>query len=231
MITSLDTDSLILYLTAQLNHLFPDHKRHNLRRVVPHALDRLEKCLSRVKLPAYHVNDNIRFDHLHSEQYASFLYLASNVAWREAGDTDLAAKLFCLNKALNGMICMYDTTLPDYFLIVHSVGIMLGKATYSDYLVVHQNVTVGTDRGRQPRLGEGVVICGGAAIIGNCEIGENVSVSVHSTVLNSSVPAGHVVAGRSPDLKIKPAKRRLVCEYFDMEADGKRSLRKPDMCI
>jgi serine O-acetyltransferase len=218
MITTLEPSSIAPYVKKQLQHMFPDDREEDLGSIVPRALDRLEHCLSPIKLPSYHRNGNVLFNHLHSEQYATFLYVASNVAWRDAGNVHLAAKLFCLNKALNGIVCMYDTILPDIFLIAHSVGIVLGKATYADYLVVHQNVTVGTDRGRQPRLGAGVVLFGGAAVIGDCDIGCNVSISAHSTLRKTSVPAGHIAAGMSPTLVIKPAKRVLVQEYFDLPA-------------
>jgi len=218
MITSLEPSRLARYLARQLENMFPDDSEHDLAVVVPRALERVEHCFSRIKLSLYTKDGSVFFNHLHSEHYATFLYFASNTAWKDSGDIELASKLFCLNKALNGIICMYDTVLPDVFLIAHSVGIMLGKATYADYLVVHQNVTVGTDRGIQPRLSEGVVLFGGAAIIGDCTVGPNVSISTDSTVLNTSIPAGHVVAGRSPTLTIKQAKRPLIEHYFDVSA-------------
>ncbi len=215
MIASLEPDRLARYLGQQLMNMFPDDGEHDLQPIVLHAMNRVEHCFSRIKLPYYRRDGRPYFNHLHSEQYATFLYFASNTAWWE-GDIDLAAKLFGLNKALNSIICMYDTALPDIFLIAHSVGIMLGKASYRDYLVVHQNVTVGTDRALQPRLHEGVVLFGGLAIIGDCDIGSNVSVSAHSLVLNTSIPAGHVVAGRSPSLVVKPARRVLAEHFFDI---------------
>ena len=85
-------------------------------------------------------------------------------------------------------------------------------ATYADYLVVHQNVTVGTDRGRQPRLGEGVVLFGGAAVIGDCDIGCNVSISVHSTVRNTSVFSSNPNSMRAKSLfqTVTPMRRLLI---------------------
>lgn len=216
MITTLEQGRLIPYLNRQLRNAFPDDTSYDLGLVVPRALDRVEYCLSHIKLRGYRRDGNVFFNHLHTEQYATFLYFASNVAWKEVGDVDLAAKLFGLNKAMNGIICMYDTVLPDIFLIAHSVGVMLGKATYANYFVAHQNVTVGTDRGHQPHLGEGIIMFGGSAIIGDCQVGDNVSVSAQTVVLNASIPAGHIVAGRSPGLIIKPARRALLAEYFDV---------------
>jgi serine O-acetyltransferase len=87
-------------------------------------------------------------------------------------------------------MCMFDTLLPDYFLVVHTVGMLLGKAKYSDYFVAIHDVTVGTDRGKQPRFGRGVVIYGGASVVGDCEIGSNVSVAAGALIRNQAVPDG-----------------------------------------
>lgn len=220
MQTSLEPARLISYVAKQLQNFFPDEQEHDLSPVIHRAMERLEHCFANVALPGYRKHGKVVFNHLHSDQNAVFLYFASNTAWRDMGDIKLASKLFYLNRTLNGIICMYDTELPSIFLLVHSVGITLGKASYSDYLVVHQNVTVGNDRGFRPRLDKHVVLCGGASIIGDCDISSAVSISANSTVLHTAIPAGHIVAGRSPDLIVKPARRQLIEQYFDIRAQS-----------
>jgi len=214
MLTSLSTAALTDYLGRQLQHFFPDGSDVDLRPVAPAALERIEVCFSRVRLPMYRRGDEPYFDHLHSDHYAAFVYLASSVAFQH-GEARLAAKLYGLNKALNGFMCMYDTVLPPHFLIVHTVGMLLGKATYGDYFVAIHDVTIGTDRGVRPVLGEGVVMYGGSSVVGDCRIGDDVSVAAHALVRNEPVPAGHIVAGTSPHLTMKPATRVLVEEFFD----------------
>jgi serine O-acetyltransferase len=164
----------------------------------------------------YRRDGDCYFNHLHSDQYATFLYFAANTAW-QIGDVSIASKIYCLNKALNGFMCMYDTILPERFLIVHTSGMLLGKATYSDYFVAIHNAATGTDRGKQPRFGEGVVIYGGAAVIGDCDVGSHVSVAAGALIRNQSVPDGHVVAGSSPDLLVKRARRNLIEEFFTID--------------
>lgn len=214
MKTSLTTAALTDYLGRQLRHFFPDGNEPDLSRVVPAAVERVEVCFSRVRLPMYRQGADTWFDHLHSDHYAAFVYLASNVAFQR-GDVALASKLYCLNKALNGFMCMYDTVLPPHFLLVHTVGMLLGKATYGDHFVAIHGVTIGTDRGLKPVLGSGVVMYGGSSIVGDCRVGDNVSVAAHALVRNEPVPAGHVVAGVSPNLTMKPATRVLIEEFFD----------------
>ena len=214
MITSLTIAELSDYLGRQLGHFFPDGSTPDLRPVTPTAVERVEVCFRKVKLPMYRQGGEPFFDHLHTDHYAAFLYLASNVAFQH-GDLRLAAKLYSLNKALNGFMCMYDTVLPPHFLVVHTVGMLLGKATYGDYFVAIHGVTIGTDRGLKPVLGKGVVMYGGSSIVGDSRIGDSVSVAAHALVRNEPVPAGHVVAGTSPHLSMKPATRVLVEEFFD----------------
>jgi serine O-acetyltransferase len=215
MKTSLDQAALAAYLGRQLEAFFPDGRSHDVGRVTRRALERVERCFERVVLRFYRDGDQTVFNHLHSDQYATFLYFASNTAFREAQDLDLASKIYGLNKALNGLMCMYDTELPEQFLIIHTVGMMLGKARYADYFVAVHNAVIGTDRGITPRLGEGMIIYGGAAVIGDCDIGPRVSIAARATVRNQSIPGGHVVAGTSPDLIIKPSGRPLIREFFD----------------
>jgi serine O-acetyltransferase len=218
MLTSLTTPALTSYLGAQLGHFFPDGGALDLERVVPEAMERVEECWKPARLPMYRRGAEPYFSHLHSDHYAAFVYIASNVAFGR-GDMDLASKLYCLNKALNGFMCMYDTVLPPHFLVVHTVGMLLGKATYGDYFVAIHDVTIGTDRGKKPALGRGVVMYGGSSIVGDCVIGDNVSVAAHALVRNEPVPAGHVVAGTSPHLTMKPAARVLIEEFFDTGAE------------
>jgi serine O-acetyltransferase len=214
MQTSLTVAGLTAYLGRQLEATFPDGTAHELEPVVASAIERLAICFEPVQLPMYRRGGASYFDHLHSDQYATFVYLASNVA-HGRGDLALAAKLYGLNKALNGFMCMYDTILPAHFLIVHTVGMLLGKATYGDFFVAIHGAAIGTDRGRRPRLGTGVVMYGGASIVGDSVIGANVSVASHALIRNESVADHSVVAGSSPHLTIKPSKRRLIDEFFE----------------
>jgi serine O-acetyltransferase len=214
MRTSLGAAAMTDYLGRQLQCFFPDGAEHDLGPVVSAALDRVEVCFAPVRLPMYRRDGDAFFDHLHSDQYATFVYLASNVAF-QSGDAALAAKLYGLNKALNGFMCMFDTWLPPRFLVVHTVGMLLGKATYGDRFVAIHGVTIGTDHGIRPVLGEGVVMYGGSSVVGDCRIGDNVSVAAGAVIRNAAIPAGHVVAGVSPDLTMKPSRRVLIDEFFD----------------
>lgn len=214
MRTTLPPEELGGYLKSQLQRLFPDGRPARLRKIVRRALERVEYAFERIVLPGYSDRGEATFSHLHGDQYASFLYFAANTAWREHEDVPLASKIFLLNKALNGIVIVYDTILPDVFVLMHTVGTVLGKAQYGNYLVAAQNVTVGMDRGETPVLGERVVLYGGSVVIGRAQVGDRVTIATNATVRGQDVPSGHVAAGASPNLVVRPAGRDVSTLYF-----------------
>lgn len=214
MRTSLAPRELRAYLAAQLEHVYPDGRRHDVAFVVDRALERVEHAFARIVLRGYSEDGVATFSHLQGDQYAAFLYFASHSAWRDREDEELASKLFLLNKTLSGLVCMYDTVLPDVFVLMHTVGTVLGKATYGNFFVAAQNVTVGTDRGQAPVFGERVVLYGGSTVIGAARIGDGTTVATNAIVRGEDVPPGSVVAGATPSLVVKQASREVADLYF-----------------
>src|SRR5262249_55184473 len=135
---TLPPEDLSRYLERQLSSFFPDGQPLSVDRVVARALEVIEFRFARIRLGPYSDDAGATFNPLHSDQYASFVYECSRIAFREFSDMTLAEKLFCLNKALNAIVCMYDTELPPVFILIHTVGAMLGKATYGDFFVACQ---------------------------------------------------------------------------------------------
>lgn len=184
------------YVSNQLNHFFPDNKNVSFKQddlSFNLALERTEYCFKDVILNSYKKNGHTFLNHLHSDQYTVFLWFLSNSVWKETVNDELANKLFYLNKALNGFSCMYDTNLPDIFLILHSVGTVLGKAEYGDYLVVAQGSTVGAHNGIYPTIGKGVGLLPNSSIIGDSKIGDKVSIGINTTVYGMNIDSENVV--------------------------------------
>lgn len=193
---TLSKDDLQAYVYHQLSHFFPDNrlspKDERFSRSLDQALERSEYCFRHVSLKSFHHEGHTFFSHLHSDQYTLFLWFLSNSVWREFEDTELASKLFYLNKTLNGVICMYDAGMPDIFLIVHGGGVVLGKASYSDFFVCYQGCTVGAIDGVYPLLGKGVAMAPQSAIIGNCIVGDHVTIGNQALLRNTSLNSGSV---------------------------------------
>lgn len=222
---SLTEQELSRYVAKQLSNYFPDQQQHSLDivAIMNKALQRIDYCFRHIRRKYYQsLDDNgesqTLFNHLNSDHYASFLYVLSNQAWRENKIT-LAEKLFYLNKALNGFDCFYSVELPKIFMLVHPVGTVLGNAKYQDYLVVYQNVTVGsTLAGVYPEFGKGCILYSKASVIGNCRIGENVVFGASSFLLDTKVESHRVIVDMHPNHQVKVSKINILKDAFGDES-------------
>ena len=208
-------NDLLRYVTCQLAHFFPDQKNDVQPLMDCHfdeALIRLEKCINAVRMwrPG-------EFDYLHSSQYAIFLYYLANTIYRHEGAKRVCTKLFGLNKTLNGIDCFYEIAMPDIFFIGHSVGIVLAKASYGDYLVLYQNSTVGKNHGIAPVLGEGVILYPHSAVIGDCHVASGSVISQGVSVIDRKTPGNCLVfQGSKGSLNFYP-RENAADEYFRID--------------
>lgn len=214
---SLSENELINYVTKQLNFHFPDHmvSADRLAPCVHRALQRIEHCFSKINIKYYFDGNCLTFNHLNTDQYAIFLYYLSNTIWREDNDDKLASKVYYLNKALNCLDAFYEVNLPDIFILVHPLGAVLGRGEYQDYFVAYQGATVGSNKNQEyPKIGKGVAMYGGSALIGNCKISDNCLISAGTMVMDKDVPPDMVVFGRYPDISYKKTKKSVIERYF-----------------
>ena len=213
---SLDKLALISYLAKQLAVFYPDDidVKDSITQIMPTVIERMNHSFSHIHKKYYVEQGRAVFNHMNSDHYAMFLYFISNEAWRQ-GCIPLAEKAFLLNKALHGIDAFYSITLPDIFLFVHPVGTVLGNASYADFLVVYQQVTVGSDiAGIYPRFGRANVLYSKSSVIGQCNIGHNVCIATHSLVRNMDLPDDSVVVGLYPDNRILRNKQDNKADFF-----------------
>jgi serine O-acetyltransferase len=207
-------ESLTEYVVRQLAAIVPDGSEDQMRAVISRHIDeslaRIGHCIDRVAM--WRTGE---FNYLHSTQYCQFLYYLSNTIWQNERDGQAATRLFLLNKALNAIDLFYEIEMPPVFFIGHSVGIVLAKATYGNYLVLYQNSTVGRHLDRIPVLGEGVILYPNTAVIGGSTIEDGAVISQGTSVIDSHAPARSIAfAGEAGKLKFRPAPEALLSEYF-----------------
>jgi len=214
---SLSREALGGYVAAQMDSMFPDRPvaRGPLADFVSGALDRLEYCFRHTNIKGFHAPEGPQFNHLHTDQYAIFLYFLANTAFNNAGLNPIAEKAYALNKALHGLDAFYEVELPDIFSVVHPVGTVLGRATYGDYFLTYHNVSVGADLDdNNPVFGCGVVMYGSSRVVGNVTVGSNCLISEGASFLTGSVPDGHVAFGRHPNVQSKPTRHNVIRDIF-----------------
>jgi serine O-acetyltransferase len=214
---SLPKSNLVEYIFRQLDQFFPDGKMVNRQKVADCfdlVLDRVEYCFSAIHNRYFQQNGSTIFNHLNSDQYAMLLYILSNTLFREGQDRDLCDKLFCLNKLLNGIDAFYEVNLPNIFLFCHPLGTILGRAQYSEYFLVYQDCTVGTSREAEknnnsiyPFLGQYCALYKGAAVLGNCHIGNNCKIAAHSILIDQDLSDNSIYIGDSRSHLVKTNKQ------------------------
>lgn len=207
---SLSQSDLLDYLVCQLKTFFPDKKdiqKDEIRKNFDEIIQRTEFCFSKVNNKYFKDNSSIIFNHLHTDQYAMFLYFASNTLYRNNSDLELCTKIFQLNKFLNALDVFYEVELPDIFLFVHPLGTVLGRAKYSNYFLVYQRCNIGSNHDIYPSLSEHVSLHPGASILGNCKVEENCKISAGSLLMDSNLEKNSIYIGNPNKYKIKTSKK------------------------
>lgn len=226
---SLPKQELQTYTLHQLELFFPDRNTHTLKgsdvdAAFERALERTEHCFRFIKNSAYSDNQGETFfSHLHSDQYAQFLYFWANSLWELSANKSVCDKLIYLNKTLHSFFISYKGKLPEIFFLTHPVGSVIGNAAYSDFLVIGQNVTINTGESpvgeTVPKLGKGLYLAAGAKIIGNEPIGNRVSIGVDAFVYGQPVSDDSVVL-RNPDgsvlIRNRQKKYCKAQQYFNV---------------
>ena len=217
MIISLSENGLLEYIIKQLNNFFPDKEinlTNDIKKSFKLSLSRMEYCFSFIKNSAYNKDGVVTFDHLHTDQYLQFIYFWANTHWRMGYDENFSKKLGNLHRYLSGMFLSYKCELPDIFFIFHSVGTVVGNATYDNFLVISQSVTINTgdtvEDIKRPVLGKGLYLATHAKIIGNQEIGDYVSIGVEATSYKDNVPTNSVIINIKGENIVKPRKH-ITC--------------------
>jgi serine O-acetyltransferase len=207
--------SLLAYVTAQCASVVPDGREATFRAVadahLDEALERLHRCIN--ACAPWRPDE---FNVLQSSQHTIFLYFLANTIFKQSGDTEAPTRLFLMNKAFNGIDLFYEIAMPEVFYIGHSVGIVLAKATYGNFLVLYQNATVGRQKDQIPVIGDRVILYPGTSIAGRAVVEDDCVISQGVRVINKHVPKGSLVfAGEKPGaLSFRPRPDDLLSEYF-----------------
>lgn len=158
------------------------------------------------------------FNLFQTHHYTIFLYRLARLIYENGGQPDLCERLYLLNKMVNGVDLYYKINMPQYFLVGHGLGTVFSRAQYGNYLVIFQNVTIGTQDGIYPTIGEKVVIYPNSVVIGNSVIGENSVIGAGTILINKSISENSVVFQQNGVLTIKKNNRNEIQKYFNVSS-------------
>jgi serine O-acetyltransferase len=196
-------EELIVHVNRQLSNNFGNCT--DVGQFIDIALERTEKCFKVTKNKYYHKKDKEEpyFSPYHSGQYSIFLYYLAKTICKSGDTSNLASKIYYLNKIMHSVDWYYEIELPEYFGLEHPMASVLGRAKYSDGFFFYQGCTVGGNKGKYPQMGKNVILYSNVTVLGDSQIGENVVISTGSTVIDESIPDNSLVFGSSPNLIIK----------------------------
>jgi serine O-acetyltransferase len=140
---SLTKQNLITYTSSQLNNLFPDNSLINLNNyahLVDLALDRVDYCFKKVTYKHYFDGTDSLLNHLHADQYLMYVWFLSNTIAENSDNISLANKLYYLNKTLHGFDCMYNTKLPNIFVMPDTLAVPRTVKVSTTLLVLTPNL-------------------------------------------------------------------------------------------
>ena len=195
---------LIDILINQVLGFFPLDKNEIkiLENNIDTVLERCFFCFNGIDEKYFRKEGKVIFSPYHSGQYLIFLYYFSNTC-SSSGHKDLADKLYYLNKILNSCDIYHEVNLPKVFFLGHPVGSVLGRAKYGNNFFALQNCTVGGNKNKYPKLGANFKMYSGSKILGNCIIGDNVTLAANTYVKDTNIPSNATVFGMSPNLIVK----------------------------
>ena len=90
-----------------------------------------------------------------------------------------------------------------FFTLDHPVGTVIGRGCFSNGFSFAQNCTVGNNKGVYPVIGKNFRMCANSTVLGNCHIGDNVTLGAGTLVKDQDIPSNSLVFGYSPNLIIK----------------------------
>ena len=205
MKTSISISDIEEQLLVQLSSHFiiKQNDKSLIRDNLFETLKRVEYCFEKTPNKYYSKNGETYFNPYHSAQYTIFLYYLSNTIYK-TGTSLLSDKIYYLNKIMNACDLFYAIELPDFFMLEHPVGSVMGRATYGEGFMFYQNCTVGGNlRLEYPVIGKHVRMYANSSIIGKCIIGDEVQVAAGSLIKDENIPNNCIVFGQSPNLIVK----------------------------
>lgn len=210
MENTLDKSILGKYLSKQLDNFFPDTKVSTSLEdvIIERSLEKTLFCFEGINSPTYREADGSpKFNYLHGDQYATFLYFVSRVAF-ESGNEEVYYKAALLNKALHGIDLFGHVKMPRRFLLVHPVGSVIGRAKLGENIVIYQGVTIGgkhDNEGRinYPSIGKDCILFANSSIIGRTILPDKTIVGANSFITDLKVKGENsLVVGRHPSIRV-----------------------------
>jgi serine O-acetyltransferase len=206
MIFEIPKEDILKGMIRQLTSFFSvsEDEVNVLNSLSEAVFKRCEINFSKNNNKYYSREGEVYFNPYHSGQYTVFLYYFSNSIFKkEQNYLKLADKIYYLNRVMNSCDLFYEVELPEFFMLDHPLGAVMGRGKFGNYFAFSQNCTVGNNNNIFPIIGEHVTMTANSMILGNSKIGNNVILGAGACVKDQDIPDNSIVFGSSPNLIIK----------------------------
>jgi serine acetyltransferase len=188
-----------------------------LRDCLLNGLEDFTGDLARWQLEFDEPNDLFERLLLTPQLEATYFYRVSRACFlREVEQVPLV--IAALSKLLTGTEIYFSSQIGPGLKLIHGVGCVIGTGCkIGSKFTVYQGVTIGDklgrDTGKQPVIGDRVIVSAGAQVLGPVTIGAETVIGANSVVLQS-VPSRCVVAGVPAQVKIESLSDEAFGEFW-----------------
>lgn len=152
--------------------------------------------------------------------HAVWAHHVNHWLWKRGAHTFARFLSQCV-RFLTGIEIHPGATIGRRLFIDHGMGVVFGETTeIGDDVTIYQGVTLGgttLNKGkRHPTLRNGVVIGGGAKVLGNIVVGENSRVGAGSVVLRD-VPENSTIVGVPGHIIFRNGKRVVITDPKEIQ--------------
>ncbi len=125
--------------------------------------------------------------------------------------------LFYIMRGKCGINLFYRQRLTPFFLPRHALGTIVGYGDWGSCLYITQGCTIGQNHRSYPRIGSGLIMGPQTMILGDCKIGNNVTLAAGAIVIDTDISDDKVVFGRPPNLVLRNNKSDNIDENYFAE--------------
>jgi serine O-acetyltransferase len=182
---------------------------------MPHLLSLIREDVAAVRERDPAAKSHLEVFLCYSGLHAVWFYRANHWLWNHG--LFLMARWFSqVARWLTGIEIHPGAKIGRRLFIDHGMGVVIGEtAILGDDVTLYQGVTLGgtgKEHGkRHPTLEDGVVVGGGAKILGNITVGQNCRIGAGSVVLRN-VPPDSTVVGVPGHIVFREGKRIVITD-------------------
>ena len=168
---------------------------------------------SRITNGYYSESGNGLFTLAYLDHYLILCYRFAHALFVNKMNVQLADAVYYTSKIRTSTDIYYRVVIGDFFLPVHPLGSVVdSRATYGKGFRLYNGVQIGPYgiAGKNPVdwvhpvIGDGVIVYANSCIYGRTVVGNNVTITPCTTIINEKIPDSCIVFGISPNLKLIP---------------------------